>query len=167
MSHSLRSVLIAGAVLTSITVAQFDPQLTGTWSTKSNTVFTGPVRIRCLLMPGFPCARREEAIVDGSLSRVDFNALLSLLLSYLCHPLAWPFISSRFVSFISKLHICAAWKRRLIEILQGFYDPVNEKMIEPAHTGISYSFTDDGHYEEAYYRAISNRMLYSPGTLCA
>ena len=30
-------------------------------------------------------------------------------------------------------------------------------MFEPELTGISYSFTDDGHYEEAYYRAISNR----------
>ncbi|KAF2788914.1 hypothetical protein K505DRAFT_410614 [Melanomma pulvis-pyrius CBS 109.77] len=38
----------------------------------------------------------------------------------------------------------------------GFYDPVNEKFTEPAHTGISYSFTADGHYEEAYYRAIAN-----------
>ena len=30
-------------------------------------------------------------------------------------------------------------------------------MFEPTLTGFSYSFTDDGHYEEAYYRAISNR----------
>ena len=42
---------------------------------------------------------------------------------------------------------------------QGFYDPVNERIFEPALTGFSYSFTDDGHYEEAYYRAISNRVL--------
>lgn len=40
---------------------------------------------------------------------------------------------------------------------KGFYDPVAEKMNEPDLTGISYSFTDDGHFEEAYYRAISNR----------
>ncbi|KAF2877360.1 chaperone for protein-folding within the ER, fungal-domain-containing protein [Massariosphaeria phaeospora] len=38
----------------------------------------------------------------------------------------------------------------------GFYDPVNELFKEPKHTGISYSFSADGHYEEAYYRAISN-----------
>ncbi|KAF2705542.1 hypothetical protein K504DRAFT_387780 [Pleomassaria siparia CBS 279.74] len=38
----------------------------------------------------------------------------------------------------------------------GFYDPVNEKFTEPSLTGISYSFTSDGHYEEAYYRAIAN-----------
>ena len=42
---------------------------------------------------------------------------------------------------------------------QGFYDPVNEKIFEPALTGFSYSFTDNGHYEEAYYRAVSNRVL--------
>ena len=30
-------------------------------------------------------------------------------------------------------------------------------MFEPQHTGISYSFTADGFYEEAHYRAISNR----------
>ncbi|KAI4204852.1 MAG: hypothetical protein LQ350_000918 [Teloschistes chrysophthalmus] len=39
---------------------------------------------------------------------------------------------------------------------QGFYDPVNEKMFEPPLTGFSYSFTDDGFYEVAYYRAGSN-----------
>lgn len=48
------------------------------------------------------------------------------------------------------------------EVLQGFYDPVNEKFIEPKHTGISYSFTADGHYESAYYRAIANRTLHQP-----
>jgi len=30
-------------------------------------------------------------------------------------------------------------------------------MFEPQHPGISYSFTADGFYEEAYYRAIANR----------
>ncbi|KEQ81806.1 ROT1-like protein [Aureobasidium pullulans] len=38
----------------------------------------------------------------------------------------------------------------------GFYDPVGDNMIEPSRPGISYSFTSDGFYEEAYYRAISN-----------
>ncbi|KAK4554500.1 Reversal of tor2 lethality [Recurvomyces mirabilis] len=33
---------------------------------------------------------------------------------------------------------------------------VNENLIEPSRTGISYSFTQDGYYEEAYYRAVSN-----------
>jgi Chaperone for protein-folding within the ER, fungal len=39
----------------------------------------------------------------------------------------------------------------------GFYNPVTDKLTEPNHPGISYSFTEDGHYEEAYFRAISNR----------
>lgn len=34
-------------------------------------------------------------------------------------------------------------------------------MTEPTHTGISYSFTADGYYEEAYYRAVANRT-YNP-----
>lgn len=33
-------------------------------------------------------------------------------------------------------------------------------MFEPPLTGFSYSFTDDGFYEVAYYRAGSNRMPY-------
>jgi hypothetical protein len=40
---------------------------------------------------------------------------------------------------------------------QGFYDPVADKLIEPQLAGISISFTADGFYEEAYYRAVSNR----------
>lgn len=38
----------------------------------------------------------------------------------------------------------------------GFYDPVSELLIEPDLPGISYSFTEDGHYEEALYRVTSN-----------
>ena len=35
--------LFAGTSLFSVASAQGDPKLTGTWSTKSNKVFTGPV----------------------------------------------------------------------------------------------------------------------------
>jgi len=38
----------------------------------------------------------------------------------------------------------------------GFYDPVADRLIEPELAGISYSFTSDGYFEEAYYRAIPN-----------
>lgn len=48
---------------------------------------------------------------------------------------------------------------RLTEAQQGFYDPVNEKFTEPQHPGISYSFTEDGYFESAYFRAIANRTL--------
>jgi hypothetical protein len=42
--------------------------------------------------------------------------------------------------------------------MQGFYDPAGERLIEPKHPGISYSFSAEGFYEAAYYRAIANRM---------
>lgn len=38
----------------------------------------------------------------------------------------------------------------------GFFDPVDELLIEPDLPGIAYSFTEDGHYEEALYRVVSN-----------
>ncbi|KAK9381395.1 chaperone for protein-folding within the ER, fungal-domain-containing protein [Kockiozyma suomiensis] len=38
----------------------------------------------------------------------------------------------------------------------GFYDPIDELLIEPRLPGISFSFTDDGHYEEAFYLVTSN-----------
>ncbi|KIW13687.1 hypothetical protein PV08_08878 [Exophiala spinifera] len=47
-------------------------------------------------------------------------------------------------------------KSRKVITGPGFYDPVNDKFIEPDLAGISYSFTSDGYYESAYYRAISN-----------
>lgn len=52
-------------------------------------------------------------------------------------------------------------KSRVVFTGPGFYDPVKDKMTEPPLTGISYSFTADGHYEEAYYRAGSNCMPHS------
>ena len=47
-------------------------------------------------------------------------------------------------------------KSRAVLTGPGFYDPVKDKMTEPPLTGISYSFTADGHFEEAYYRAGEN-----------
>ncbi|CAG8952475.1 hypothetical protein HYALB_00004473 [Hymenoscyphus albidus] len=87
-SLSLPSLLIAGAFLATSASAAIDPQLVGTWSSKSAKVITGP----------------------------------------------------------------------------GFYNPVNDSFIEPTHTGISYSFTEDGFYESAYYRAVSNRTYETPGS---
>jgi len=53
--------------------------------------------------------------------------------------------------------LVGTWSTKSLSTLTGpdFYDPIADKLIEPEHTGISYSFTSDGHYEEAYYRAIS------------
>jgi hypothetical protein len=50
---------------------------------------------------------------------------------------------------------------KLMMFNQGFYNPVNDSLLEPTHTGFSYSFTADGYYEEAYYRVVSNRTLCS------
>jgi hypothetical protein len=44
-----------------------------------------------------------------------------------------------------------------LTVVQGFYDVVKDELIEPRLTGISFSFTEDGHFEEAFYRAVSNR----------
>jgi len=54
--------------------------------------------------------------------------------------------------------LVGTWSTKSAKVLTGpgFYNPVNDSFIEPSHTGISYSFTSDGYYEEAYYRAISN-----------
>lgn len=36
---------------------------------------------------------------------------------------------------------------------------MKEEFTEPKHPGISYSFSADGYYEEAYYRAVANRTF--------
>ncbi|CCC70012.1 hypothetical protein NCAS_0D04310 [Naumovozyma castellii] len=38
----------------------------------------------------------------------------------------------------------------------GFYDPVDELLIEPSLPGLSYSFTEDGWFEEATYQVAGN-----------
>ncbi|KAH3667075.1 hypothetical protein WICMUC_005422 [Wickerhamomyces mucosus] len=43
----------------------------------------------------------------------------------------------------------------------GFFDPVDELLIEPALPGISYSFTDDGYFEQAIYQVTSNPKNHS------
>ncbi|ODQ47049.1 hypothetical protein PICMEDRAFT_31069, partial [Pichia membranifaciens NRRL Y-2026] len=43
----------------------------------------------------------------------------------------------------------------------GFYDPVDELLIEPALPGISYSFTEDGYWEEAIYQITPNPRNHS------
>ncbi|PMD20057.1 hypothetical protein NA56DRAFT_601944 [Hyaloscypha hepaticicola] len=54
--------------------------------------------------------------------------------------------------------LVGTWSTKSAKVLTGpgFYNPVNDSFIEPSLTGISYSFTADGFYEEAYYRAVSN-----------
>ncbi|KAE8376006.1 protein rot1 [Aspergillus bertholletiae] len=55
-------------------------------------------------------------------------------------------------------NLVGTWSTKSRKVVTGpdFYDPINDKFLEPNLTGISYSFTEDGHYEEAYYRAVAN-----------
>lgn len=59
---------------------------------------------------------------------------------------------------ISDPKIVGTWTTKSFKTFTGpgFYNPVDDRFIEPELTGISYSFTADGFYEEAWYRAISN-----------
>ncbi|KAF1813338.1 hypothetical protein P152DRAFT_315282 [Eremomyces bilateralis CBS 781.70] len=59
---------------------------------------------------------------------------------------------------ITDPNLTGTWSSKAKTVFTGpsFYDPVGERLIEPKHPGISYSFSDDGHYEVAYYRAIPN-----------
>ncbi|KAL7271959.1 Reversal of tor2 lethality [Rhizina undulata] len=54
--------------------------------------------------------------------------------------------------------LTGTWSSKSNAVFTGpdFYDPVTEKMTEPRLTGSSYSFTDDGYFEEALYLAIAN-----------
>ncbi|KAK5059880.1 hypothetical protein LTR84_009763 [Exophiala bonariae] len=54
--------------------------------------------------------------------------------------------------------LVGTWTTKSKKVLTGpgFYDPVADRLIEPEFAGISYSFTADGFFESAYYRAIPN-----------
>ncbi|KAJ6127577.1 hypothetical protein N7523_003189 [Penicillium sp. IBT 18751x] len=54
--------------------------------------------------------------------------------------------------------LVGTWTTKSQQVLTGpgFYDPLNDRLIEPDRTGISYSFDADGNYEEAFYRALAN-----------
>lgn len=71
------------------------------------------------------------------------------------------FISLTIAAIPSQL--VGTWATKSAATITGasFYNPVDDLFIEPSHTGISYSFTADGFFEEAYYRAISNRTEIS------
>ncbi|KAF7163594.1 hypothetical protein CNMCM5623_008443 [Aspergillus felis] len=54
--------------------------------------------------------------------------------------------------------LVGTWTTKSRSVVTGpdFYDPIDDKLLEPRLTGISYSFTADGYYEQAYYRAVAN-----------
>ncbi|EJS44165.1 rot1p [Saccharomyces arboricola H-6] len=84
--------------------------------------------------------------------------------------------------FIQKVHcededssLYGTWSSKSNQVFTGpgFYDPVDELLIEPSLPGLSYSFTEDGYYEEATYQVSSNpkdptcpmaSLIYQHGT---
>lgn len=50
------------------------------------------------------------------------------------------------------------WSSKSNAVFTGpdFYDPIDELLIEPSLPGISYSFTNDGYWEEAIYQISAN-----------
>ncbi|KAJ5217085.1 Protein r.t1.c1 [Penicillium chermesinum] len=70
-------------------------------------------------------------------------------------------IWSLFVSVVaatSAQDLVGTWTSKSKMVLTGptFYDPLEDKFIEPILPGISYSFDANGYYEEAFYRALAN-----------
>lgn len=61
----------------------------------------------------------------------------------------------------NKSSLVGTWSTKSQMVLTGpdFYDPVDELLIEPALPGISYSFTEDGFWEEAIYQVTSNGSM--------
>ncbi|PGH00904.1 hypothetical protein GX51_05568 [Blastomyces parvus] len=57
--------------------------------------------------------------------------------------------------------LIGTWTTKSKKVLtgRGFYDPETDRLKEPSRTGISYSFSDDGFYEEAYFRAIPDPAM--------
>ncbi|KAL4865549.1 protein rot1 [Aspergillus spectabilis] len=62
------------------------------------------------------------------------------------------------VSAANAADLVGTWTTKSRQVITGpgFYDAANDKLLEPKLPGISFSFTADGHFEEALYRAISN-----------
>ncbi|KAL4803152.1 protein rot1 [Aspergillus unguis] len=70
-------------------------------------------------------------------------------------------IASLLVSVVSARNaadLVGTWttKSRKVFTGPGFYDVAEDRLIEPDLTGVSFSFTEDGYFEEAFYRAVSN-----------
>lgn len=65
---------------------------------------------------------------------------------------------SRIVADSTVESLYGTWSSKSNQVFTGpgFYDPVDELLIEPSLPGISYSFTEDGYFEEATYQVTAN-----------
>ncbi|KAJ5095058.1 hypothetical protein N7532_007349 [Penicillium argentinense] len=68
----------------------------------------------------------------------------------------WAFLAT--AAAVNVEELVGTWTTKSKQVFTGpdFYDPLNDRFFEPNLTGISYSFDGEGHYEEAFYRAIAN-----------
>lgn len=82
-------------------------------------------------------------------------------------------ISSSDQELMNKLEGTWTSKSHQVYTGSGFYDPIDELLIEPSLPGISFSFTKDGYWEEARYIVNPNPknpacptaiMIYQHGT---
>lgn len=73
------------------------------------------------------------------------------------------FLHANLASADTEGSIVGTWSTKSNAVFTGpgFYDPVDELLIEPALPGISYSFTDDGFWEEAIYQVTPNPKNHS------
>ncbi|CEP61162.1 Rot1p LALA0_S02e08108g [Lachancea lanzarotensis] len=71
-------------------------------------------------------------------------AVLSLLSAVICDD--------------SQTSLYGTWSSKSNQVFTGpgFYDPVEELLKEPSLPGLSFSFTDDQHFEEAIYQVKAN-----------
>lgn len=54
--------------------------------------------------------------------------------------------------------LVGTWASKSMSVVTGpgFFNPLTDSLLEPNHTGVSYSFTADGYYESALYSITGN-----------
>lgn len=70
---------------------------------------------------------------------------------------ALPSVSAQFQNVTA---LFGTWSSGSQNVTTGleFFNPINQKFILPATAGISYSFDDDGHFEQSKYQFTSNAV---------
>jgi hypothetical protein len=83
---------------------------------------------------------------------------LSLLSSFVAFVALVTVVHGQQQVFNNATTLTGTWSSGSMNVVTGpgFANPLNQSFMYPKTTGISYSFTDDGHYEIARYRFSSN-----------
>lgn len=90
------------------------------------------------------------------MSRLTSTLLAALALT----SLALPSVYAQQLTFQNVTSIMGTWSSGSQNVTTGleFFNPVTQEFVLPATAGISYSFTDDGFFEEAKYQFTSNAV---------